>query len=121
LRPRQRLATEAEFDQVFRNGRRSADQYFTVLYHPNTSGHARIGFALARQRVRLAVDRNRLRRLARESFRQADPALPPVDIVLLARDAAAGASNPDITASLARHWDKLRAQFARSPGDTERP
>lgn len=67
------------------------------------------------------MHRNRLRRLARESFRHADPALPPVDIVILARDAAAGATNPDITASLARHWDKLRAQFARPPGDTERP
>jgi ribonuclease P protein component len=67
------------------------------------------------------VQRNRLRRLARESFRQVRPPLPAVDIVILARDAAAGAGNPDITASLARHWDKLRAQFAREPTDAHHP
>jgi ribonuclease P protein component len=121
FRPHQRLATEAEFDQVFREGRRSADRIFTVLYRPNGTGHARLGFALARQRVKLAVHRNRLRRLVRESFRAADPPLPGVDIVVLARDAAAGTTNPDVAASIARHWDKLRAQFVRPTGSADPP
>jgi ribonuclease P protein component len=121
FRPHQRLATEADFNQVFREGRRSADRIFTVLFRPNGVGHARLGFALARQRVKLAVHRNRLRRVVRQSFRQADPPLPPVDIVILARDAAAGTANPDVAASIARHWDKLRAQFARPTGIADPP
>jgi ribonuclease P protein component len=114
--PRARLATAADFDRVFREGQRSSDQIFTVLFLPNGGAHARLGFAVSRQRVRRAVHRNRLRRLVREHFRTLDPPLPPVDIVVLARDAAAAASNPAITASIDSHWARVRRRVAPSTG-----
>lgn len=92
---------------MFQNGRRSADRFFTILFHPNALGDARLGFAISKQKVRLAVGRNRLRRLVRESFRVSD--LPAVDIVVLARDAAAMAGNNEIAASLGRHWVRIAA------------
>lgn len=99
-----RLLGGADFDRVFRSGRRSADDVFTVLYRANGLGYPRLGLALARKRIRRAVDRNRLKRIIRESFRSAMPRLGAVDVVVMARDAAARADNSTAFESLERHW-----------------
>jgi ribonuclease P protein component len=93
---------------VFNGGRRSADRYFTVLYTPNDSDVARLGFAVAKKKIRKAVGRNRIRRLARESFRYECSTLGGVDIVILAQTIADAASNQELTASLQKHWQRIR-------------
>lgn len=102
-----RLCTAAGFDKVFREGRRSADRLFTVLYCPNQLSHPRIGFALSRRRIRGAVPRNRVRRIVREHFRLARSQLAPADIVLLARDGTGAATAAEIRASIDRHWARI--------------
>lgn len=97
----------ADFDNVFKQGQRSADRYFTILFQPNTLNHPRLGFAISKQKVRLAVGRNRLRRLVRESFRKRVAGLPPVDMVVLARDATRSAENGEIVTSLDKHWARI--------------
>lgn len=67
----------------------------------------RLGFAFSRRRIRSAVERNRVRRQVRESFRVSRAQLPCCDLVLLARDGVADASNEEIRASLARHWQRI--------------
>jgi ribonuclease P protein component len=105
---RQRRLTEAgAFDRVFRKSRRSADGFFTVLYRPNDLGYPRVGLAIAKKRVRQAVTRNRLKRIIRESFRTTRLPLNGLDIVVLARDQAGAAANPDLFVSLTRHWNAL--------------
>lgn len=105
---RYRLLRSTDFDNVFRQSQRSADRFFTVLYRPNSLNMPRLGFAISRKKVRHAVDRNRLKRLVRESFRLRSTTLPPVDLVVLARDAAKGAANPELFSSLTRHWSNLQ-------------
>ena len=105
---RHRLLSSTDFDSVFRQGQRSADRFFTVLYRPNALDMPRLGFAISRKKVRHATDRNRLKRVVRESFRIRYAELPPVDLVVLARDAAKDAANPELFISLARHWSKLK-------------
>ncbi|MEO8223221.1 MAG: ribonuclease P protein component [Gammaproteobacteria bacterium] len=102
-----RLLHAADFDNVFKNGQRSGDRFFTVLFHPNVLGQPRLGFAISKQKVRLAVGRNRLRRLVRESFRRRAVALPAVDLVVLARDATRDAGPAEIAASLDKHWRRI--------------
>jgi ribonuclease P protein component len=104
----------ADFDNVFQNGQRSADRYFTVLFHPNNLDRPRLGFAISKQKVRLAVGRNRLRRLVRESFRHRAPGLPAVDLVFLARDAVKTAANPEIVASLDLHWARISTSVGKA-------
>jgi ribonuclease P protein component, eubacterial len=60
------------------------------------------------------VKRNRLKRLARESFRHRMQELPPLDVVVSARTAAAKAGNAEIRASLAAHWDRIVRRCALS-------
>lgn len=86
-----------------------------MLFRSNGTGHRRLGFAISRQKVRLAVNRNRLRRLVRESFRRHRETLPPVDLVILARDAAAAAANADLKVSIERHWSNVVKAGSRPP------
>jgi ribonuclease P protein component len=102
-----KLTESTDFDRVFRDSRRSADAFFTVLYRPNKLRYARLGLAIAKKKVRKAVGRNRLKRIIRESFRSAQKQLIGRDIVIMAREKAASASNAELFASLGRHWQSL--------------
>jgi len=53
-----------------------------ALAKQNSLGHPRIGLIVAKRHLRLAVHRNRLKRLLREAFRRASPELPDVDLVV---------------------------------------
>jgi ribonuclease P protein component len=104
---RYRLTNPAEFKRVFANASRSRDRYFTLLYCDNAGASARLGFAVAKKKISTAVGRNRLRRLARESFRLQRQTLGSVDIIILAQPAAASATNSQLFASLEKHWQRL--------------
>lgn len=107
-----------DFDNVFQNGQRSADRYFTILFQPNMLNHPRLGFAISKQKIRLAVGRNRLRRLVRESFRRRAAGLPAVDLVVLARDATKSAASGEIVSSLEKHWARIEAGAPGPTGDS---
>jgi ribonuclease P protein component len=65
---------------------------------------ARIGLAIAKRVARRAVDRNRLRRLARETFRLRRDHLRPLDFIVLARPAALAAENRTLRQALDQLW-----------------
>lgn len=110
--PRQRrLRRPPEFKAVFAEASRSVDACFTVLARPNRLGRPRLGLAVAKKCARRAVDRNRLKRVVRESFRAAQGALPNVDVVVLCRSAAVGSSNARLFTSLSGHWERIRDQL----------
>jgi ribonuclease P protein component len=79
------------------------------LWQQNLLSSPRIGFAIAKKRIAHAVVRNKLRRVARESFRQKLVELGSVDIVILAQPAAATANNQELFRSLANHWRRIAA------------
>jgi ribonuclease P protein component len=106
-----RLLDKAQFQQVFDDARKSIDPYFTVLARRNPNSGPRLGLAIAKKCARQAVDRNRLKRLVRESFRMERAALPGVDLVVMCRRDAVAADNPRLAASLARHWARIRKQL----------
>jgi ribonuclease P protein component len=56
-----------------------------------------------------AVNRNRLRRLIRESFRMHREILPAVDLLVTARASAAKATNREVLASLQSLWQSVGA------------
>jgi len=56
-----------------------------------------------------AVERNRVRRLIRESFRLRRHELPAADVFVTARAGARAATNAQIFASLERLWQEIRS------------
>lgn len=61
------------------------------MSRPNELDHARLGMVVAKRQFRRAVDRNRMRRIIRETFRLQGPDLPALDVVV--RVLAAPAEN----------------------------
>lgn len=100
-----RLQVRSDFDRVFAAAVRSSDRYFTILARRNDLGRPRLGLAISKRVAKRAVDRNRLKRLAREVFRRR-AALAANDYVVLARAAAKDADNTVLRQSLERLFDR---------------
>lgn len=81
---------------------------------PNDTGHARLGLAVGIKAAGNAVQRNRIKRLVRESFRACQDELPAVDVVVNARAGTSKCDNAGIRASLAAHWERVVRRCARS-------
>ena len=102
-----RLLSAADYRRVFDGPRRSADRWFTVLAVTSEKGRARLGLAISKKQARRAVDRNRLKRLIRETFRDQREQFDDTDLVVMARTAALSIDNAQLRKSLARHFTKL--------------
>ena len=103
-----RLRTPGDFKRVYAAGRRLGHDFFSVTAQANDLEAARLGMAVAVRAMGGAVERNRVRRLIRESFRLHQAALPALDIVIGVRPGARGAAAAELRASLERLWLRLR-------------
>lgn len=111
LRRGQRLSKAVEFRAIFAGARACQGEYFTLLGKANQLAVARLGLAIAKRRLRLAVRRNKVKRVVRESFRHHQHQLAGVDVVVLARDRAAAATPRRLRASLDAQWPRLVARM----------
>jgi ribonuclease P protein component len=82
---------------------------FTVLSRERRGEGARLGLAISKKNCRLAVQRNRLKRIVRESFRAHKEMLGGLDIVVMCQTAASQARNKELFDSLAEHWQRSQA------------
>lgn len=101
-----RLLKPAQFKRVFQKSRRSSDRCFTVLFLANGESKARLGTAVAKKILKRAVDRNRVKRLIRESFRKKQHDLAGLDLVVLCARGIDLSNKHLLRESLDRHWNK---------------
>lgn len=101
-----RLLHKRDFDQVFRSRarRRVKGRYLTVFALPTEQLGPRLGLVIAKKRARRAVDRNLVKRLCRERFRQQRSELASMDIVI---QLAQFAPREALADDLAELFDKL--------------
>lgn len=105
---RLRLLTGRDFQSVFDDVQlKVPDQSLLILSRPNNLDQARIGFVISKKNVRLAVKRNRVRRIIRESFRLNQHNLPAVDIIILARKGLGEMENQDVHKLMKKCWSRL--------------
>jgi ribonuclease P protein component len=76
-------------------------RHFSVFVLANALTHSRIGIAVGRKVAPRAVDRNRIKRLVRETFRRERGYLGNNDLVVLAR-----------RCPLRAGWDAARGELA---------
>ena len=102
-----RLLKPGDFARLRQASRRIGSRYFSAEYRSTEDTVARLGLAVSRRVSKLAVQRNRLKRLARESFRRHRANLAGVDVLLIARSAAVAASGSELLADLELLWSRL--------------
>ena len=111
---RVRLLKPADFSRVFKKAHRSSDRQLTILAAPNDLGYARIGLAISKKHARRAVDRNRIKRIVRESFRLNQAFLPAADFVVMAKPQTKSTPSKVLFESLSVHWQRLAKLCAKS-------
>ena len=79
------MLTPSQFTFVFQQPQRAGTPQITILGRLNSLGHPRIGLTVAKKNVRRAHERNRIKRLTRESFRLRQHELPAMDFVVVAK------------------------------------
>jgi ribonuclease P protein component len=108
LPPQRRIRRKPQFDQIQAQGRRLGNGHFGLTVKPNACDAARIGLAVSIKVAGNGVERNRIRRVIRESFRLSQHELPALDLVVSARGRARGAESHELRTSLAELWAKLK-------------
>jgi ribonuclease P protein component len=71
--------------------------------------YARLGLAISRSRTRNTAERNRIKRIVRESFRRHQRDLSGFDLVVTARKPLTRIASRHIAEALAGHWHRLGA------------
>ncbi len=104
-----RLSQAEDFNRVFVKGNRTRDRNFTVLSRSNNLDFSRLGLAISKKCTSHAVQRNRIKRLIRESFRVHQSSLPALDIIVMCQPTVLKLNNRQILDSLEKHWQRLKS------------
>ena len=103
-----RLLKAKDFSFVFENPVRLGNRAFTVLARKNDRSHPRLGMAIAKKHVKLAVARNLIKRKVRESFRIRQHQLPAFDFVVMVKRSINEMEKQEIDSALQHIWRKAR-------------
>lgn len=106
-----RLLTPAQFKTVFSNPIKASSAEITLLATANSEQHPRIGLTVAKKHVKLAVERNRVKRVIRDSFRLNQHNLPAIDIVVLVRGGVVNMEKAEINKLIEKLWRKLSRRY----------
>ncbi|WP_441003242.1 ribonuclease P protein component [Pseudocolwellia agarivorans] len=101
------MLTPGQFQSVFTKPIRFGSSHITILVSQNPDNNNRLGLAIAKKRVKLAVQRNRIKRLIRESFRLNQHDLPHIDIVVMVKSGTDKLDNTQINQQLEKIWRKI--------------
>ncbi len=103
-----KLLNNAQFSAVFGHRKSTHGRYFSVHTLNNELGHARLGLAVSKRVSKKAVQRNRIKRQIKASFRlhsvDFGVELPAIDFVVVAKIGCAGQENQTLRGELDNLW-----------------
>ena len=122
---RHRLSGPAAFSNVFEQAIVSSDAHFKVLGRGTSLKVCRLGMAVSRQVDKRAVERNRLKRVIRESFysflRARDESgcggqgiRQSIDVIVVPRRPAAELGNRQLFERLSQHWQRIDRRIGQA-------
>ena len=108
------LKENHEFRRLYHRGASSAGRHLVLYCRRNKLGYNRLGLTVS-AKLACAVKRNRIKRLFREAYRlNEDKFADGIDLVLVARVRAVGASYQEIEKSLLRALKDNKVAAART-------
>lgn len=109
-----KLVTQADYKAAPDQTRKVSNQSLLILFKPNRLTHARLGLVVGKRVAKHAVDRNRIKRVIRESFRLKQHQLKAYDIIVIARQPCEKLSKSDLRKGIDKLWDKLAISHRNS-------
>ncbi len=114
-----RLLTPRHFKAVFDSpSGKAPGKNVLLLARANDLDHPRLGLVIGKKSVKLSVERNRLKRVIRDTFRLNQDSLGGLDIVVVARKGLGDLDNPELHQQFGKLWRRLarQRQDAAPPG-----
>ena len=104
-----RLLAPVQFKAVFENPFRASTPQMTLLARLNTAENPRLGLTVAKKHLKRAHDRNRIKRIVRESFRLKQHELPNMDFVFVAKGGIGKLDNATLFETLENYGQDISA------------
>ena len=103
-----RIHCAADYKSVFDGALFKVHQpHFLFLAKYTEQPNSRLGIVVAKKKVRRAHERNRVKRLARESFRLHQQQLDQLDFVVMPKNGIDAIPNAELLQQLQFAWQKL--------------
>lgn len=90
-----------------------------LLARDNALDHPRLGMVIGKKSVKLSVERNRIKRQIRESFRHNLELLAGWDIVIVAKRGLGDLENEELKQQFGKLWKRLARSRPRPESPTE--
>ena len=122
-----RLLTPRQFSAVFDSpSGKVPGKNVLLLARNNELDHPRLGLVIGKKSVKLSVERNRIKRVIRETFRLSQDDLVGWDIVVVARKGLGDLDNPELIQQFGKLWKRLARSrpalpIPADPGVTDNP
>lgn len=112
-----RLLIAEHFKKVFDSPDKKISKFNLLLLACNNSlTYPRLGLVIGKKSVKLAVQRNRIKRQIRETFRLNQHTLNNYDMVIVARKGLADLQNDQLQKQLVKIWKSLSCESLNSKG-----
>lgn len=111
------MLAPVQFKAVFESPFRASTPQMTLLARENTAESPRLGLTVAKKHLKRAHDRNRIKRIVRESFRLKQHELPHFDFVFVAKGGIGQLDNATIFDTLNKLWAR-HIRLSKKPVQT---
>ncbi|WP_439134675.1 ribonuclease P protein component [Pseudomaricurvus sp.] len=118
-----RMLNASDYQAVFNDARfKASHQNLLILSRSNASpvsgGVPRLGLVIAKKHIRLAVQRNRIKRILRETFRHHQQELGGIDAVVLARRGLDQLDNAQLHKLFNKQWARIIKKASQADTNT---
>lgn len=103
-----RITKPEEFRYLFRTGKKLHTENLVLYIKSNSLGHPRIGISIGRKAAAKSVDRNRIKRLLRESFRTNKTDFNENDIIVVVKNNISQSKMSDVLSEIKSALLKLQ-------------
>ncbi len=114
-----RLLNASDYQSVFDDAPfRASHKHLLILARPGTSESPRLGLVIAKKNIRLAVQRNHIKRIARETFRHQQGNLAGIDAIVLARRELDQLDNKALHKLFNQQWQRIIKKANKSQANS---